>query len=538
MINNKLSSNYKYLLLFVLSLIYLFLFIRILWRIGDEGILVNGAQLVAQGKLPYRDFIEVMGPASFYWLGLFFKLFGINIYVARGVLILTASFTIIVLYWMTRRIYRGPFDILPSLFFLVIGIPLWPGASHHWDSNLFALLAVGAFFLWQDRGRRWFLALSGVLAGLTSCFIQPKGLYIILAFALVVWCNGYRAGQVKLKIVSSLVTLLTCYVGVGCLVLLFFYFSGGFYELIYANLIWPLANYSNVNIVPYGFGLIEFFISNYVQSLQNIVPSLLIHVLGALIIIPLLIIYSLPIIIILLTFAAYIHRSNRVLIFSATMLPYLASGFALWFSELHRKDIIHLIYGSPIMLIILIVFWNYCFDNRKVLKLLGLILLTMSLVLLASFNALIALSANEKIVSRQGTLYGFKQDLALKFLIEHTKRGDYTFIYPYYPMYYFLADNKNPTRYFTLISHFHTDAQFKEVIEDLKMKHVKYVLWDTLVSGSNLKTWFPQYKRPSRGCVDLERYLEDHYEFIGKENGFRILRRKDEKLLPFGFSSP
>ena len=40
---------------------------RILWRIGDEGTLVYGAQLVAQGALPYRDFFEVMGPGSFFF---------------------------------------------------------------------------------------------------------------------------------------------------------------------------------------------------------------------------------------------------------------------------------------------------------------------------------------------------------------------------------------------------------------------------------------------------------------------------------------
>ena len=192
---NKNSKHLKYLLLFIFSVAYLFLFMRILWRIGDEGTLVYGAQLVAQGALPYRDFFEVMGPASFYWLGLFFKLFGTNILVARTVLLLTASLTVILLYWMTRRVYQGPFDLLPSLFYLVVSFPLWPGTNHHWDSNLFGLLAVGAFFLWQDRGRWWFLALAGILAGLTSCFIQQKGLCLVVALALVVSVNGYRTGE-------------------------------------------------------------------------------------------------------------------------------------------------------------------------------------------------------------------------------------------------------------------------------------------------------------------------------------------------------
>jgi 4-amino-4-deoxy-L-arabinose transferase-like glycosyltransferase len=200
---NKFSASSSYLLLLIFSLAYLYLFVRVLWRIGDEGTLVYGAQLVAQGDLPCRDFFEVMGPASFYWLGLFFKLFGTNIFVARTVLLLTATLTTLLLYWMTRRIYQGPFDIFPSIFYLIISFPLWPGTNHHWDSNLFALLAVGAFFLWQDRGRWWFLPLAGVLAGLTSCFIQQKGLCLIGALALVIWWNGYRAGEAKSSIATN-----------------------------------------------------------------------------------------------------------------------------------------------------------------------------------------------------------------------------------------------------------------------------------------------------------------------------------------------
>ena len=269
-IRNKWAGSRSYFSLFIFSLAYFYLFVRVLWRIGDEGTLIYGAQLVAQGALPYRDFFEVMGPGSFYWLGLFFKVFGTNILVARAVLLFTASLTIILLYWMTRRIYQGPFELLPSLFYLLISFPLWPGTNHHWDSNLFALLAVGAFFLWQDRGRWWLLVLAGVLAGLTSCFIQQKGLFLVAALALVVLVNGYRAGEAKSRVASSLGLLLCGYAAVGGLVLLFFYLAGGLSDLIYANLIWPLTRYENVNRVPYGYGLIVLHYKSYQQILNSI----------------------------------------------------------------------------------------------------------------------------------------------------------------------------------------------------------------------------------------------------------------------------
>jgi len=51
---------------------------RILMHGPDEGTLIYGAQRVAEGQVPFRDFFEAMGPGTFYWEALFFKLFGIT----------------------------------------------------------------------------------------------------------------------------------------------------------------------------------------------------------------------------------------------------------------------------------------------------------------------------------------------------------------------------------------------------------------------------------------------------------------------------
>jgi hypothetical protein len=526
--SKKLSASRSYLIFFIISVAaYLYFFVRVLWRIGDEGTLVYGAQLVSQGALPYRDFFEVMGPASFYWLGLFFNLFSANILVARTVLLLTATVTILLLYWMTRRIYQGPFDILPSIFYLIISFPLWPGTNHHWDSNLFALLAVGAFFLWQDSSRWRFLVLAGVLAGLTSCFIQQKGLCLIVALSLVVWWNSYRAGETKSTIASHLGKMLGGFVAVGGFVFLFFYLSGGLPDLIYANLIWPLTSYHNVNRVTYGFGTMLHY-EAYRQFFQAAFSAPASRVLTLLLMSPFWLIVCLPFLLLGLGGFSFLTSANRGKIFGAAMLPYWAAGLAMFISELHRPDIMHLIYGTPLLLVLLFVTSYYYLKNKIFLKSFGVGLIAGSLIFFGSFNALKALSANQEIVTRRGILYGFKEDAALKFLIVNTNPGDYVFIYPYYPMYYFLADVKNPTRYSILLYHINTATQFDEVIQNLKQKQVKYVLWDTLVAGSKIKTWFPQYEYPSDENLHLEQYLKESYQVIGMENGFRILRYKEE----------
>src|SRR2546430_4915814 len=66
-------EHLRYALVGLGSAAYLYPFLRVLWRVGDEGTLVYGAQRVAEGAVPYRDFMEVMGPGTFYWLGRFFQ---------------------------------------------------------------------------------------------------------------------------------------------------------------------------------------------------------------------------------------------------------------------------------------------------------------------------------------------------------------------------------------------------------------------------------------------------------------------------------
>jgi len=109
-----------------------------------------------------------------------------------------------------------------------------------------------------------------------------------------------------------------------------------------------------------------------------------------------------------------------------------------------------------------------------------------------------------------------------------SKRGEYVFVYPYYPMYYFLAGIRNPTEYSILMYNINTEAQFHKAISDLDRKKVRYILWDTYVEGQNLKTWFPQYEHPSRNNLEIERYIETHYEVQEIRNGFKIMQRREE----------
>jgi hypothetical protein len=306
-------------------------------------------------------------------------------------------------------------------------------------------------------------------------------------------------------------------------------------QFVYANVIWPYSNYHNVNVVSYAYGLHTLYWKSWVDLLLSIASPLVAYCISTIFSIPFLVVAALPLLLFVLVFGRRAESFNR-----ATM-PYWAAGSALWISEIHRADITHLIYGAPLLLILCLHLWQ---QQQNKLWRFGMHALVLSVALFVAFNALIAQAAQTRIVTRRGTIYAFGKDDALEFLDQHTEPGEKVFVYPYYPMYYFLSATTNPTRFSILMYHINTDAQFRETIAELETTKVRYVLWDTVVDGPNLKQWFPAYQQPPQDRLVIEPYLNQHYDLIGYKNGFRLLQRKDtgstagNQTLPMSTSIP
>lgn len=513
------------LLLVLGSALYLYPFVRVLWRIGDEGTIVYGAQLVAAGALPFRDFFEEIGPGSFYWLGLFFKVFGTHWPVARGLLLVTGAATVLLMYGLTRRLDRSRWAVLPAAFYLALSIPVWPALSHHWDSNLWALLAVAVFCLWQDRGKRVYLPLTGVMAGITACFMQTKGLFLFLGLLAALVITDYQGKERKRGICPDLGLLTLGFAGVGGMVLVFFYVNRGLADLVYANLVWPLERYRQVNILPYGYFLWEVMAPQLKIFFNRLFSPPGAKACAVVSMIPFYLIFVLPGLLAAAIAGCSINRSKRAMLLSSGTLTYIILGAAIWVSELHRQDIYHLIAGAPLLLIISLVLLKECLSEKRVAYGLVMGALTLGFVCCSAAHMANALAANQVMATRRGNVHCFAKDEALDFLLRKTRPGEEVFIYPYYPLYYFLAEVKNPTRYGHLIYHLHTEAQFQEVTRDLEKKKVKYVLMDTFVGGENLRFWFPNYQHPEDDNLMVEQYLHEHYLVIGEKNKFKILQR-------------
>ena len=148
---------------------------RLLLLGTDEGLLVSGAVRVVHGQVFARDFFEIVGPGTFYWLAIFFKLFGVTFAAERICLFVTSLGTGLVMYFLSRRIcgrYRSlPCVVLASTYF---GL-LWPTISHHVDSNFFALLSVACMVVWQDRRKDGLIACRWCVGGGDNMLPSAQG---------------------------------------------------------------------------------------------------------------------------------------------------------------------------------------------------------------------------------------------------------------------------------------------------------------------------------------------------------------------------
>jgi hypothetical protein len=505
----SVRQSIPYLIFTLCASLYVLPFMRLLLQAPPEGLLVYGAVRIAHGEVFARDFFEVVGPGTFYWLALFFKLFGVTFIAQRICLFVTSLGTGLAMYYLSRRIC-GRYKILPCI--LLAGTyfgMLWPTISHHVDSNCFALLSVVCMTMWHKRRKIALLFAAGALAGVTTCFLQPKG--ILLLLALLVWL--WKQRQQRSTPLSWLGVLVGGYFSVLGLTAIYFWSQHALWDLIYANAIWPSEHYSAANVVPYAHGMVRGYWDHFVIAKAGFQWT---TVTAAVLIAPFLLIAVLPALLPMLG-----TRSLKTNLRPEVALYWLC-GIALWLSEIHRKDICHLVFGSPLLIILCV---YYLGQYRAKIAGLALQVLAISAGCLAGFNLFLVLSARP-VATRVGSPSVFKNIPVLASLDNKVAPGQEIYAYPYCPMYYFLSATINPTRYGGLVYHFNTSSQFEEVVATLERRRVRYVLWDTNFEAKEVAALFPASARMHPDEFIVEPYLESHYKLVSEENGVRFIERK------------
>jgi len=497
----------RYALFMVVAAAYILPFMRVLMVGTDEGTLDYGALRVLRGQVFARDFFEVIGPGTFYWLAAFFKMFGVSFLTTRICLFVTSFGTACAMFFLSRRIC-GRYQSFPCILLAATSFGgLWPAISHHDDSNFFALMGVACISLWQERYSRSLLVTGGALAGLTTAFLQPKGILLMAAFVVfvVIQRRSYP------NLISSLQSILSGYVGVVGTIILYFWSKSSLHDLIYTTVTWPSKHYGAVNAVPYAHGILINYWDHWVSA-RSVFPGIL--AIAAVMMIPIFYVAILPALLPLLGLKCRFDLQHP-----QVQLLWLA-GIALWVSELHRTDMSHLVFGSPLLIILSI---HYLTTDTGRVATAALQILRISSVCLACFNLFILAAANT-VQTRMGSVRMFTDWKAHVFVEENIPAGAEIFAYPYCPSYYFVHDLLNPTRFSIMTYNYNTKDQFEEVVRTLDRRRVKYVVWDVRFQEAENSVFLSGL--PPMDQQIIEPYLQSHYDVMSVIDGKRIMRRK------------
>lgn len=476
---------------------FLFPILRVYQATIDEGTYSYGALRILNGDLPYRDFIEPAGPGSFYWLALWFRIFGANFTTARMLLLVTGLALVLLTFALSRRL--GGKGYCAAGFVLATSVPMMIMNSPHYDSNALALGAVVLFLM----GR---FECAGLCLGMADLCMQGKGIYILAALGVwMLWRREWgRFGKMLAGWAAPLAVT-------G----LWFVVKGGARDALYSTVLWPMTSYGAANSVPYAHPL-PIYGRQWWQILREhgvaLGPALIAVA-----------IWSVPFVLaaVLPVAALAAGWANRM--WSREQVPVWAAAFALFASEMHRHDLEHLINGS---ILLLIVFVTTCETSRvKWLRAVPHVI-ALSLLLYGSVEFMSAMSPEGVSRGRRGTLRGTGGEAVLRFLQEHTRPGEAVFVYPYRPVFYFWADVKNPTRYTLLMYGYNTDEQFLEAVAALERQKVRYVLWDEVFGPGYSHEIFPAYRPPAADRLIMEPYLTSHYRKTGMAGVFSVMERR------------
>lgn len=485
----------------------------------DLGLIAVGSDLLVNGGLLYRDLHTVMFPGSYFLLALLFKIFGnylMTTQIAVTFLILISG---VFLLLISRRLIHGWFVLLPAAVFYIIGPPLIPFYNHHWDALAFSLLFVLLISGQSLSPRSAFLA--GLTGGMAVLCLQLQAL-VVAAGGIARFYVDRSFSTSNSSLAKTHLALWAGVVSVILIALLYLLLTGTFMPMLEATVIFPLTGrYSEVNSVPYGF------LSLLDQTYRDLTPPLF-----TLARVPILLILVAPILLLgVLVIYLLRNRSASLTRLDPSVLILLCTAMAMWLSELHRPDFKRLFWGEPLILVLLFYVAEKLIERYKLTRypliILSLLLFAGLLVNVHVFKSVYCPQHQKSYITRRGALSSPDDMEILAALEKLTHEGDTVFVYPYDTGINYLTGTKFLSRYPFIHYGYHTDAQIKELLEDLEREKPEYAVFNLIMNDSHHRELgFPGYKEMPEEKKVLEKYLDDHYDPVKVYGWHKLLKRK------------
>jgi len=219
---------------------------------GDEGFLAYGAVRVMEGQLPCRDFVTLQPPLSFYSVAATFKILGTSL-VSLRVLGLALHLAIALLvYVLTRQLARPPMALAAALPATVLGLPYFcfvPSAV--WHGVVAALVAAFCALRAAATERRGWAVAGGIATMLTILSRQDLGFYLLIALAVFILALRFASKATPGVAGRRLVSAWAASAAALAVPLGLYWTASGALPFMFRQLVWfPLTRYAETSSLP------------------------------------------------------------------------------------------------------------------------------------------------------------------------------------------------------------------------------------------------------------------------------------------------
>lgn len=431
--------------------------------LGDEGFLAHGAMRVAGGEIPNLDFVSLQPPLSLYAAAALFEGVAPSLLALRW-LGLGLSLAVLVAGFALARLFARPeLSALALAPLAVTGMAISKFVPFAvWWGTLFALTSAAlVLFAVRVERRRWAFA-SGLAAALTLASRHDQGLYVCLSIAGYLSLRAVFAaagsGRVARSWLAGLAALslpcLTYWAAVGAL-------PSMFQQLV----VFPLTTYAATSAVPWP----ELQASASMG--QNLAVAL----------------YYVPALAVVLGAATLGRRAaTRALAGADFDLALLVALAGLFYVQVFaRSDLYHLVITLAPAYVLLACGLEGCARWleaaephapvwRGVLALAGVGALGAAVLWLSAPAFLEPAQRERRLVAlpRAGVWVPPREasviEGAVAFFRNNVRAEESILALPYQPIYYFLAERRNPTRWLYLWPGDQTPDDHAELLREVQ----------------------------------------------------------------------
>lgn len=471
------------------------------WR--DEGLLAYGAVRVMSGEIPHRDFVSLQPPLSYYTAAVIFKLFGTSLLSLR-VFGLSIFLALPLLIYAVGRKFVGPLtSLLAAAPACILGMPymrfvpfaVWQGITASFAAMLLVVSAA--------RGkRRWLAFPAGMLVVISGLLRHDQAVYTAVAITVLLFAWSFAQSESR-----TLRRLLFLWLGgialLGIPLVTIWWTIGALPETFRQLVVFPFATYRKTSALPFPVLLKQRSFLDGATALLFYIPPL-VQLLGAI----------------------YVVQSifRRRFRFDEAVLSFFVVWSGLFFLQvLVRSDVTHLLMTLPPFFLLTAFAWSIVrklIANRTVDTLLSSVLT----IVIASYlwmirsvalpdmsheTELLNLPRGGVRIANAPMIANFFQ--TLQAAVPHDRS---ILVLPYQPMFYFLAERRNPTRWNYLWPGDQTEQDYRTLIAEAERDRPAVVL---LSEQNEVASFAPTIMDYVRGHYDQTGSVGDINIYVSRE---------------------